>query len=58
MDLLCQGLSCDWASLVAQTVEESTCNVGDLDWIPRLGRFPWKRARQVTPVFLSGESYE
>ena len=29
-----------WASLVAQTVKESTCNAGDLGLIPGLGRLP------------------
>ena len=29
-----------WASLVAQLVKESACNVGDLDSIPGLGRSP------------------
>ena len=29
-----------WASLVAQLVKESACNVGDLGLIPRLGRSP------------------
>ena len=34
--------------------KESACNVGDLDSIPGLGRFPWRRARTV---FLCGESH-
>ena len=29
---------------------------GDMASIPGLGRFPWKRAWQPTPVFLPGES--
>ena len=29
-----------WASLVAQLVKKSTCNMGDLGLIPGLGRFP------------------
>ena len=29
-----------WASLVAQMVKKSACNVGDLGLIPRLGRPP------------------
>ena len=29
-----------WASLVAQTVKNSACNVADLGSIPRLGRSP------------------
>ena len=36
--------------------KESTCNVGNLGLIPGLGRFPWRRAWQPTPVFLPGES--
>ena len=36
--------------------KESACNVGDLGSIPGLGRFPWRRAWQPTPVFLPGES--
>jgi len=34
----------------------SACNEGDLGLIPRLGRFPWTRVWQPTPVFLPGES--
>ena len=37
-------LQYSWASLVAQTIKESACNVGYLGSIPVLGRFPWKRA--------------
>ena len=31
--------------------KESAYNVGDLGWIPGLGRFPWRRERLSTPVF-------
>ena len=37
--------------------KESACNAGDPGSIPGLGRFPWRRARQPTPVFLPGESH-
>ena len=37
-------------------LKESACNAGDLGSIPGLGRFPWRRAWQPTPVFLAGES--
>ena len=37
--------------------EESPCNAGDLDSIPGLGRFPWRREWLPTPVFLPGESH-
>ena len=35
--------------------KESVWNVGDLDSVPGLGRFPWRREWQPTPVFLCGE---
>ena len=31
---------------------------GDLGSIPGPGRFPWRRERQPTPVFLPGEFHE
>ena len=36
--------------------KESVCNAEDMDSIPRLGKTPWRKARQPTPVFLLGES--
>ena len=36
--------------------KKSTCNAGNLGSVPGLGRFPWRRAWQTTPVFLPGES--
>ena len=33
-------LQYSWASLLAQLVNESACNVGDLGVIPGLGRYP------------------
>ena len=38
--------------------KEPTCNagdIGDIGSIPGLGRFPWRRPWQPTPVFLPGE---
>ena len=35
--------------------KESACNAGDLDLIPRLGRFPWRRERLPILVFWPGE---
>ena len=32
--------------------KESACNAGDPGWISGLGRFPWRRDRLPTPVFL------
>ena len=37
--------------------KESACNAGHLGLIPGLGRFPWRRAWQPTPVFLAGKSH-
>ena len=38
-------------------VKEFACNAGDPGSIPGLGRFPWRRKWQPTPVFLPGESH-
>ena len=35
--------------------KESACNAGDLGSIPGLGRFPWRKERLPTPVFLPRE---
>ena len=36
--------------------KESTCHVGNPGSIPRPERFPWKKDRLTTPVFLPGEA--
>ena len=36
-------------------VKASACNGGDLGSIPGLGRFPWRRKWQHTPVLLPGK---
>ena len=38
-------------------VKESNCYARDLGSVLGLGRFPWRREWQVTPVFLPGESH-
>ena len=38
--------------------KESACNAGDPGSVPGLGRFPWRRAWQPTPVFFPGESHK
>ena len=43
---------------MAQTVKASACNAGDLGSNPGLGRSPWRRKWQPTPVFLPGEAHE
>jgi len=37
--------------------KESACNTKDLGWLPVVGKIPWERKWQPTPVFLSGESH-
>ena len=48
-----------YASQVALAVKNPPANnAGDIrDMGSGLRRFPWRRARQPTPVFLPGESY-
>ena len=38
--------------------KESTCNVGGLGSVPGMGKIPWRRKWQPTPVFLPGEFHE
>ena len=41
--------------------KESTCNAGDegrCEFDPSVGKIPWRRAWQSTPVFLPGKSHE
>ena len=40
---------------MAQLVKESACNIGDLGSISGVGKIPWRREWQPTPVFLPGE---
>ena len=47
-----------WASQVALIVKNLPANVGDernMGLISVLGRFPWRKKWQPTPVFLAGE---
>ena len=39
------------------TVNTLLANAGDKSSIPGLGKFPWKRKWQPTPISLSGESH-
>ena len=49
-------LQCSWASLVAQSVKSpsATWRPGFDLWV---GKFPWRREWQPTPVCLPGESH-
>ena len=51
---LCKYIFNSWAFLVAKIVI-STCSARDLGSIPGLGRFPWRRKWQPTPVLFPGE---
>ena len=42
--------------LVVKNLPGSAGDVRDAGWIPGLGRFPWRRKWQPTPVFLPRES--
>ena len=54
--LLCwQAVLHHWASLIAQLVKESACNVGDLGSIPGLGRSPGKGKGYLLWLFWPGE---
>ena len=44
-----------WGFPGSSNGKESACNAGDLGSISGLGRFPWRRAWQPTPVFLPRE---
>jgi len=52
--LMCQ-IVLIWIMPCGSDSKESVCNVGDPGLIPGLGRFPWRREWQPTPVFLPGE---
>ena len=41
--------------MVAQSVKRQPALQKDLGSIPGSGRFPWRRKRQSTPVFLPGK---
>ena len=53
-------ICCNWLIFFpgGSVGKESACNAGDLGLIPGLGRFPWRRRGQPTPVFLPGKSQE
>ena len=49
-------LKSSWASLVAQTVKNPPAMRET--WVPSwVGKIPWRRKWQATPIFLPGESY-
>ena len=50
-------MTIQYTSLVAQMVKASAYNVGDPGVIPGIGKIPWRRKWQPTPVFLPGKSH-
>ena len=46
-----------WPSQLALVIKKPPANAGDVrcGFDPRVGKIPWRRAWQPTPVFLSGE---
>ena len=58
--LLIQVSTCfsfSWDFPGGSEVKASACNAGDLRSIPGLGRFPWRRKWQPTPVLLPRNSH-
>ena len=43
--------------LVVKNPPAKSGDIRDMDSIPGLGRFPWRRKWQPTPVFFTEESY-
>ena len=41
---------------LVKTPPANAGDTGDLGYIPGLGRFPWRRKHQPTPLFLPGKS--
>ena len=48
----------DWGFPGGSVVENPPANAGDTGSIPGLGRSPWRRVWQPTPIFLPGESHQ
>ena len=42
---------------LASVVKNPPANAEDVGLIPELGRFPWRRKWQPTPVFFLGKSH-
>ena len=51
-----------WTSQVELVVKNQPAKAGDIHkthWFdPWVGKIPWRKAQQPTPVFLPGESHE
>ena len=47
----------NWDVPGGSVAKNPPANAGDTSLIPGLGKFPWRRKWQPTPVFLPGESH-
>ena len=57
MDSLPTELLGIWASFLPQTVKDPPCRCRRHRLDPRVGKIPWRRQWQPTPVFLPEESH-
>ena len=57
--LTCSIRTMEGASQVALVVKNLSANVGDMrpGFDPWVGKIPWRRTWQATPLFLPGESH-
>ena len=49
-------VQCSWGFPGGSQGEESACNAGKPWFDPWVGKVPWRKAWQPTPIFLPGES--
>ena len=50
------GVLCSLGFPSGSAGKESACSAGDPGFYPWVGKLPWRRAWQPTPVFLPGKS--
>ena len=55
--IILQIIRASQVALVVKSLPANEIDVRDMGSVPRLGRFPWRRAKQPTPVFLPEESH-
>jgi len=44
-------------AIVVKNLYANTVDIRDAGFDPWVGKIPWRRARQPTPVFLPGDSH-
>ena len=56
LGVLCGSFACVRKGFLGGSgSKESACNAGDPGFDPRIGKIPWRREWQPTPVFLPRE---